>query len=40
MLYAANVSRTDISYIIGVLARYYHLAAAKHVLRYLRRSME
>jgi hypothetical protein len=45
MLYAANITRIDISYIIGVLARYthqpynYHLAAAKHVLRYLRGSM-
>ncbi|MGZ8925640.1 MAG: reverse transcriptase domain-containing protein, partial [Nitrososphaeraceae archaeon] len=42
MLYAANITRLDISYVIGVLARYthkpynYHLAAAKHVLRYLR----
>jgi hypothetical protein len=41
MLYAANITRVDIAYIIGVLARYthkpynYHLIAAKHVLKYL-----
>jgi len=42
LLYAANVTRVDISYIIGVLARHvnkpfnYHMDAAKKVLRYLR----
>jgi cell fate (sporulation/competence/biofilm development) regulator YlbF (YheA/YmcA/DUF963 family) len=42
LLYAANITRVDIAYIVGVLARYcaspmnYHLMAAKKVLRYLR----
>ena len=40
--YAANITRMDLSYIVGVLARYvnspfnYHLVAAKYVLRYMR----
>jgi hypothetical protein len=42
LLYAANITRVDIAYIVGVLARYcsnpmnYHLMAARKVLRYLR----
>jgi hypothetical protein len=42
LLYAANITRVDIAYIVGLLARYcaapmnYHLMAAKRVLRYLR----
>ena len=42
LLYAANVTRVDISYIVGLLARYVsypteqHMVAAKHVLRYLK----
>jgi hypothetical protein len=41
LLYAANWTRLDLSYVVGVLARFvakpynYHLEAAKHVLRYL-----
>jgi hypothetical protein len=41
LLYAANWTRPDLSYVVGVLARFvskpynYHLNAAKHVLRYL-----
>ncbi|MGZ8855512.1 MAG: reverse transcriptase domain-containing protein [Nitrososphaeraceae archaeon] len=41
LLYAANITRIDLSYIIGILARYahqpkeYQLTAARHVLRYL-----
>jgi hypothetical protein len=42
LLYIANITRVDISFITGTLARYqvepmnYHLAAAKKVLRYLK----
>jgi hypothetical protein len=42
LLYAANITRVDIAYIIGVLARYmhqpynYHLDSARRVLQYLR----
>jgi Reverse transcriptase (RNA-dependent DNA polymerase)/Integrase core domain/GAG-pre-integrase domain/gag-polypeptide of LTR copia-type/Chromo (CHRromatin Organisation MOdifier) domain len=41
LLYAANITRVDLAYIVGVLARYcaspytYHLAAAKRIIRYL-----
>ena len=46
LLYAANITRIDLSYIVGVLARYvskpldYHLDAARHVLRYVRGSVD
>jgi hypothetical protein len=46
LLYAANITRIDIAYIVNVLGRYnnkpynYHLTAAKHVLRYLRGTMD
>lgn len=42
LLYAANITRIDLSYVVGVLARYchlpynYHLSAAKYVLRYIK----
>ena len=42
LLYAANITRIDICYIIGILARHvnkpfdYHMNAAKKVLRYLK----
>ncbi|KAG2736889.1 hypothetical protein G9P44_000979 [Scheffersomyces stipitis] len=42
LLYASNTVRGDISFITGVLSRYFkepreaHLTAAKHVLRYLK----
>ena len=41
LLYAANMTRVDIAYTVGILARHvaapqvFHLVAAKHVLRYL-----
>jgi len=41
LLYAANITRIDLSYIVGALARHvtspcdYHLEAAKRALRYL-----
>ncbi|KAI5950096.1 hypothetical protein KGF54_005244, partial [Candida jiufengensis] len=44
LLYAANICRFDISYIVGVLSRHFqqpeerHYKAAKHVLRYLKRT--
>ncbi|MFX8051521.1 hypothetical protein ABTK77_19505, partial [Acinetobacter baumannii] len=40
LLYAANITRIDLSYIVGALARHvtkpcdYHLAAAKRALQY------
>jgi Reverse transcriptase (RNA-dependent DNA polymerase)/Integrase core domain/Chromo (CHRromatin Organisation MOdifier) domain/gag-polypeptide of LTR copia-type len=46
MLYAAIITRIDITYIVSVLTRYlskpynYHLIAAKHVLRYLHGTMD
>lgn len=42
LLFAANVCRFNISYIVGLLSRHFHLPeerhlqAAKHVLRYLK----
>ncbi len=41
LLYAANTTRMDIAYVVGVLSRFVsapmhqHLIAAKHVIRYL-----
>ena len=45
-LYAANTTRVDIAYTVGMLARFVcapttvHLQAAKHLLRYLRGTMD
>jgi hypothetical protein len=42
LLYAANITRIDLAYIVGLLGRFtsqpynYHLVAARHVLKYLR----
>jgi hypothetical protein len=42
LLYAANVTRVDIAYVVGQLSRYvsqpckHHMRVAEHVLRYLR----
>lgn len=46
LLYAANITRIDICYVVSVLTRYlnapfnYHLAAARRVLQYLRGASE